>query len=151
MFIFLRRTLLSAAGCTRRLSCSRPSSVLSFIGFGTTHLHRPALPNLNTSTAPGTEASLARVTIPLSPSSRNGHTIETFGVVRRSEIGELDGAGGIRANAEPTPIDQVGRALKQVKQTGVTGDRQIQCTVSGTGHARELRSVRDAGLMLHDG
>src|SRR5947209_6500676 len=40
-------------------------------------------------------------------SSRNGHPIETFGVVRRSQIGELDVAGGIGANTEPTPIDQV--------------------------------------------
>src|SRR6266567_4879727 len=84
-------------------------------------------------------------------SSRNGHTIETLGVVRRSEIGELDGAGGIRANAEPTPIHQVGRGLKQVKQTGVTGDGQIHRTVGGTGHAREVGCVRDAWLMLHDG
>src|SRR6266567_5046172 len=81
-------------------------------------------------------------------SSRNGHTIETFGVVRRYEIGELDGAGGIRANTEPTPIDQVGRALKQVKQTAVTGDGQIHRTVGCTGHARKARCGDGPWLLM---
>src|ERR1043165_1757413 len=80
--------------------------------------------------------------------SRNGHTIETFGVVRRSEIGELDGAGGIRANTEPTPIDQVGRALKQVKQTGVTGNGQIDRAVGCTGDARKARCGDGPWLLM---
>ncbi len=117
MFIFLRRTLLSAAGCTRRLSCSRPSTVLSFIGFGTTHLHRPALLDANILTAPGIGAGLARVTSLL----RFG---EGLGVSKRHGVGaEGDRGSRIQTQARQDALDF--RKLPDGDITVGAGDGQL--------------------------
>jgi len=77
--------------------------------------------------------------------SRHGNSVKTADVICRSRIGELNVASGIGANAEPTPIDQVGRGLKQVKQTGVTGEGQIDRAVGCTGALVKLGAVTAPG------
>src|SRR2546425_12795720 len=80
--------------------------------------------------------------------SRNRNAIETAGVIRGLRIGELYGAGEIRANADLCPVQQVGRGFEQIEQTGVAGDGQIHRAVGCTGDARELRCISGAWLLM---
>src|SRR5436853_313732 len=57
-----------------------------------------------------------------SRNSRNRDTVKAFREIRSLRIVKLDGAGEIRAHAEPGPIHQIGRGLKHVTQIGLARD-----------------------------